>query len=363
MARPLLGLPAPTPAEQLRALFVVCLSLGLTAGLATQVPGMTLTPALGASAILIAALPNAPVARLWPLLGGTLLAALMAMLIGPLDWPLWLSAPLTVSITLLLMYRLRCLHPPAGAMALWLLLTAVPSAPWWAPLLNCLPGLLLLGVLSRLRERLPILQASTVRHGHRDKSLTQRHEPSTEDWQHALDNHPELLDVGPAQLHALYRSLEARRLHIQMHSLRVRDIMSREVIALSPHDTAKQAWRALQQHRIKTLPVAVGQKVVGVISLVDLLKHLGMAWHTLPEDLNARAHIVMEQEVATLMSKPARCVPIDLPLDELVPLLSDWGLHHVPVVDENEALVGMVTQSDLIAGMARLRDKSPPSPE
>ena len=363
MARPLLGLPAPPLAEQLRALLLLSLSLGLTAALATQVPGMTLAPALGASAILVAALPNAPVARLWPLLGGTLLAALLATLISQLAWPVWLSAPLTLSLALLLMYRLRCLHPPAGAMALWLLLANDATAPIWAPLLNCLPGLLLLALLGRLHERLPILQSFGIGHGTRDKLPTQRHEPSTEDWQNALDNHPELLDVGPTQLHALYRSLEARRLNAQVHSLRVRDIMSREVIALSPYDTAKQAWRTLQQHRIKTLPVAVEDKVVGVISLVDLLKHLGMAWHTLPEDLNARAHIVMEQEVATLMSKPARSVPMDLPLDELVPLLSDWGLHHVPVVDENEALVGMVTQSDLIAGMARLLSKPRHSPE
>ena len=34
---------------------------------------------------------------------------------------------------------------------------------------------------------------------------------------------------------------------------------------------------------------------------------------------------------------------------ELVPLLFDHGLHHIPIVNAEQRLVGMVTQSDLIA--------------
>ena len=37
------------------------------------------------------------------------------------------------------------------------------------------------------------------------------------------------------------------------------------------------------------------------------------------------------------------------PVVELVPLMSDAGLHSIPVVDEERRLVGMITQSDMIA--------------
>jgi CBS domain-containing membrane protein len=40
---------------------------------------------------------------------------------------------------------------------------------------------------------------------------------------------------------------------------------------------------------------------------------------------------------------------------ELVPLLSNRGKHHVPVVDVEGRLVGMLTQSDLIAALYRGR--------
>ena len=36
---------------------------------------------------------------------------------------------------------------------------------------------------------------------------------------------------------------------------------------------------------------------------------------------------------------------------ELVPLLSDHGLHHIPIANAEPQLMGMVTQSDLIAAL------------
>ena len=60
--------------------------------------------------------------------------------------------------------------------------------------------------------------------------------------------------------------------------------------------------------------LADGQ-VLGVISLVDLLKYLGLNRPSLPEDLTARANVVMRQDVAQLMSAPARTARADLPLD------------------------------------------------
>lgn len=145
------------------------------------------------------------------------------------------------------------------------------------------------------------------------------------------------------------------------HIALVADIMSRELITLEPEDSAKRAWRKLQENKVKTLPVVKDGHVVGVIALVDFLKHLGLAWHTLPEDLTHRANIVMDQDVATLMSKPARTVLDTLPLVELAPLLSDTGLRHVPVVNAAGHLVGIITQSDLIAGLAHLLAN--PTPE
>jgi len=56
-----------------------------------------------------------------------------------------------------------------------------------------------------------------------------------------------------------------------------------------------------------------------------------------------------------IMTKTVRTVRQDFHIVELVPLLSDQGLHHIPIVDNEDKLVGMVTQSDLIAALYRGR--------
>jgi CBS domain-containing membrane protein len=165
----------------------------------------------------------------------------------------------------------------------------------------------------------------------------------------------ERLDAG-APAHSL------RRVRNLAGAVHVRDIMSKNVVTLEPEDSAKRAWRRLQEHKVKTLPVIRDGRVVGVIALVDFLKHLGLAWHTLPEDLTHRANIILDQDVATLMSKPAHTIPDDMPLTELAPLLSDTGRRHLPVVNADGMLVGIVTQSDLIAGLIHLL-ALPVSPE
>ncbi|MER2527407.1 MAG: CBS domain-containing protein [Candidatus Competibacter denitrificans] len=51
------------------------------------------------------------------------------------------------------------------------------------------------------------------------------------------------------------------------------------------------------------------------------------------------------------MTLSIKTVRDDQPLLDVVPLLSDAGLHHLPVVDAAGRLVGMMTQSDVIAGL------------
>ncbi|MNE97431.1 CBS domain protein [compost metagenome] len=52
------------------------------------------------------------------------------------------------------------------------------------------------------------------------------------------------------------------------------------------------------------------------------------------------------------MSRPVVTVRSDEPAVALIPLLSEQGLHCLPVMD-GEQLVGVITQTDLIAGLKR----------
>lgn len=73
---------------------------------------------MGASAVLLFAVPHGALSQPWPLVGGHLLSAAVGVTCAQwLAEPL-LAAPLAVALSIAVMYYLRCLHPPGGATAL-----------------------------------------------------------------------------------------------------------------------------------------------------------------------------------------------------------------------------------------------------
>ncbi|MBX9347518.1 HPP family protein, partial [Chromobacterium vaccinii] len=80
---------------------------------------------MGASAVLLFAVPASPLAQPWSLIGGNLCAALVGVSCARLIGDPVLAAGIAAAIAIALMFPLRCLHPPSGAVAL----TAVLGGP------------------------------------------------------------------------------------------------------------------------------------------------------------------------------------------------------------------------------------------
>ena len=83
---------------------------------------------LGASSVILFALPHSPLAQPWSVVGGLLLPALVGFACGrwiPVDY---LAVGLAVAISVWFMAWLRCLHPPGGAMAI-VVAAAAPPGP------------------------------------------------------------------------------------------------------------------------------------------------------------------------------------------------------------------------------------------
>ena len=77
-----------------------------------------LMASLGASALLVFALPQSPMAQPWAVIAGNTLSALVGISILHLVNQPLLAMPLAASLSILGMFLLRCLHPPAAAVAL-----------------------------------------------------------------------------------------------------------------------------------------------------------------------------------------------------------------------------------------------------
>ncbi|MGD2062312.1 MAG: HPP family protein [Nitrospirota bacterium] len=72
----------------------------------------------GASAVLIYAAIKSPLAQPWNLVGGHVFSSLVGVTCYKLAHPTWLAAALAVSLAIVVMHLLKCLHPPGGATAL-----------------------------------------------------------------------------------------------------------------------------------------------------------------------------------------------------------------------------------------------------
>ncbi|WP_255538235.1 HPP family protein [Polynucleobacter sp. 73C-SIWE] len=81
-----------------------------------------LMASLGASALLVFALPGSPMAQPWAVIAGNTVSALVGISIFLLIPEPLLAMPIAASLSILGMFILRCLHPPAAAVALIVIL-------------------------------------------------------------------------------------------------------------------------------------------------------------------------------------------------------------------------------------------------
>jgi len=121
MFRPLLA-GARLPARLLACLgAAICISLTIVVCAALPMSSADLpviVAPLGASAVLVLAVPTSPLAQPWPVVGGNIISTLVGVVAFHLIPNMTLAAGVAVGVAILVMSLTRCLHPPGGAAAL-----------------------------------------------------------------------------------------------------------------------------------------------------------------------------------------------------------------------------------------------------
>jgi CBS domain-containing membrane protein len=164
---------------------------------------------LGASAVLVFAVPASPLAQPWPVIGGNLLSCATGLACHALIAQPLLAAAVGVGGAIAVMGRARCLHPPGGACALLGAMAgpAVATHGWGALLVPLAVNLVALALAGWLYNTLT---------GHRwphrlpapPPLPTARYE--TADLDAVLEEWDEVLDVSREDLDALIRAVERR---------------------------------------------------------------------------------------------------------------------------------------------------------
>ncbi len=101
---------------------VACMAIALTIAIATltldRSAAIPVVASMGASAVLLFALPHGPLSQPWPLIGGHLISALAGVTCARFIGSPALAGGVAVGLAVTLMYYGRCIHPPGGATAL-----------------------------------------------------------------------------------------------------------------------------------------------------------------------------------------------------------------------------------------------------
>jgi CBS domain-containing membrane protein len=366
----------PRP-ERMRAVAGALIGLLLTAGLSQLLVGgaglpLALVAPMGASAVLLFCVPASPLAQPWSVVGGNTISALVGIACAKAIGTPLLAAPLAGALAILVMFLLRCLHPPSGAVALTAVLggPAVHAAGFGFALMPvCLNSALI--VLAALvfnnltGRRYPHTQQSAMRNVHetRDPVPTARIGFAKEDLDAALARYGQVLDVSRDDLEAILFETEIQAYARRFGIITCATIMSRDAVTVGAGMPLAEAWRLLRRHGLHALPVLDrARRVVGVVGQGDFLHHAGLDdYLTLGERLRGLlGHLLGARSgkpatVGEIMHGQVKTVHMDEPIVELVPLMSNLGLHHIPVVDDEGLFVGVVSQSDVLAALYESR--------
>jgi CBS domain-containing membrane protein len=168
---------------------------------------------VGASAVLVFAVPASPLAQPWSVLGGSMISALVGLLVGHMlaDVPT-LAVGVAMGLAIAAMTYTRCLHPPGGACAVLGALTATSADGSWAGLL--VP----LGLNVAVLIAVGWLYNNLTGHAWPHRPVQAPPTPQIPwvgtyqraDLDAVLDEWDEVLDVNRDDLDALFRAVERR---------------------------------------------------------------------------------------------------------------------------------------------------------
>lgn len=315
---------------------------------------------MGASAVLVFALPSSPLAQPWSVVGGNTLSALIGTACAWLVPDMVIAATLAVALAIGAMVLARCLHPPGGAAALLVVLVHNESWSFVAfPILTNSVLLVLAGLIFNN------LTGRSYPHRHAVEKATIQAEQAVRftraDLDAALQHYNQLLDVDPEDLVDLLQFAEAAAYQRTLGELRCQDIMTARPHTVEFGTGLGEAWALMRKHQIKALPVVDrAHRVVGIVTVADFLRqahmqdYAGIALrlqHLLrPSD---QAHSDKPEVVGQIMTRQVRVFSAQRHAIELLPLFSEAGHHHLPIIDHEKRLVGILTQSDLVRALTQ----------
>ncbi|ASM71934.1 MULTISPECIES: HPP family protein [Roseobacteraceae] len=367
------ALPAVHPVEALRAGVGAFIGLAVV-GMLVLSPvvdlqtGLYLIAPFGASAVLLFAVPNAPLAQPWSAVVGNTLAALIGVAVCMTVPEPAMRIALAVGLSIAVMILCRAVHPPAGAVAMTAAMNpeAVDRLGFWFALAPVALGTVALVVLAMIYARLTG-RRYPFRHfedrnaqGTTDPASIQRLGLSEAELTDLLERYRQSFNMGVEDLARLIGAAELQAAGHRTSPMIAADVMSRDLVTVAADTPVSEVADLFRRHKCTSLPVVGPEdRFLGVIFQMHLIdrarddalrlnRGFGAAMARMLDrsrDRPAQAHEIMG--VAGPRATP------ETPIAALLPLMAEGAVDAVPVLQRGR-LRGIVTRTDLIAALAKL---------
>lgn len=336
-----------------------------------DVPFMVVS--IGASAVLLFATPTSTLSSPWAFVGGHLVSVIIGITCAKWVPSLPVAMALAVSLSIVAMFYLRCLHPPGGAVALLAVVgdDSVHSLGFQFVITPVLLNVMVMLACAILYWRLAGIKQHSATED--DLGLDHNWQRGDEEWlagevpfshedlAHAVTDMDTYLDISQHDLFEIYTRAMQKAHQYSLDGIRCGQIMSQPVISVEYGTELEEAWHLFESHYVRGLPVVDSFcRVIGIITVCD---YVNMASESQadgdePQGMAERLANVRQRTpgfessksevVGQLMTAPVITAQVDDEVGKMVTVFTQHGIHHLPVVDESRKLVGMLTREDVM---------------
>ena len=134
---------------------------------------------------------------------------------------------------------------------------------------------------------------------------------------------------------------------LNVFNIKIKDIMIKDIVYTYPDEGVVKAFETLLKYKISCLPVVdEDKKLIGIITTTDIGYNLILDKYTL------------DTKVSDVMTKDVISITPDSTIMDAIKKMDEYGykgeiINQLPVVDEDNNLIGIVSDGDIIRAMSK----------
>jgi CBS domain-containing protein len=130
-----------------------------------------------------------------------------------------------------------------------------------------------------------------------------------------------------------------------MKEVFVFEVMTENVTSCLPETSLKDVVKTLSNNRLSSLVIVDNEEPIGIITERDMVSILADMLNDVVWDNLSVKHF---------MTSPTYTISSESALHEAVEFSKEKNIRHLPVVNESNKLIGILTQTDMVNGLSKM---------